>query len=283
VVAAGVVAAVPKFAFVSGVVNNDNLANLLGAVVALLSIACVVAPPATRNRRLLAAAVIGLVLGAVVLTKVTAAMLGIGALAAVLSSARDRREWPALTGVLVLASLAVCGWWLVSNWVLYGDPVANGAFRDYFRHFFPPLLATAGPFKQAFDVVPKEFYKSFWYDSGHNQFIWHWWVYLPLWTLAVAALCGFALRGSGAAPRRALVVLALLAVGAISTVWILGLQTTTSQGRLAFIGLAAIACLLALGMERWPGPVILRFALPVIGLLGTLIAIQRDIFNVYHH
>jgi hypothetical protein len=240
-----------------------------------------VATPGTRRGRLLAACGLGLLVGAVTLTKITGAMLAVGALASVLLVSR-RVEWRLLMGVFCTSALAVCGWWLISNWIRYGDPLAAGAFRDYFEDFFPPLLDTAPPLEQAVSVVPKDFYKSVWYSSGHNQFVWRFWTYLPLWLLTIAGLAGFAFRAKATPSRRAIVVLALLAAGGLSTVWILGLQTTTSQGRLAFIGLPAFACLLALGIERWPGSPALRFALPMIGMLGTVVAIQRDIFDIYY-
>jgi hypothetical protein len=51
--------------------------------------------------------------------------------------------------------------------------------------------------------------------------------------------------------------------------------------RIGFIGLSAIAVLVALGLERWHAPLVLRFALPALGLIGTVIAIRQDIVGIY--
>jgi hypothetical protein len=45
------------------------------------------------------------------------------------------------------------------------------------------------------------------------------------------------------------------------------------------VGLAAIAALAALGVERWRLPV--RFVLPAMGLIGTLVAIQQNVLAVH--
>jgi hypothetical protein len=76
-------------------------------------------------------------------------------------------------------------------------------------------------------------------------------------------------------------VLAVLAVGALSAVWIVGLDTSSFQARVAFTGLPAIGCLAALGLERLPVPVALRFVGPALGVVGTVIAIRHDIIDTF--
>jgi hypothetical protein len=76
-------------------------------------------------------------------------------------------------------------------------------------------------------------------------------------------------------------IASLIAAGSVAIVWVLGLQTTTEQGRVAFVGLPAIALLVALGYERLalrPG---WRFLLPAIGLVGTVLAIRYDVLIPY--
>jgi hypothetical protein len=48
-----------------------------------------------------------------------------------------------------------------------------------------------------------------------------------------------------------------------------------------FLGLAAFGCLVALGLERLPLPVIARFVFLALGLAGTLFALQTDVWQVY--
>jgi hypothetical protein len=79
---------------------------------------------------------------------------------------------------------------------------------------------------------------------------------------------------------RPLVVLSVIVVAALSSVWITSLSTDTYDGRVAFIGLPALGCLAALGLERWKAPVPVRFVGPAIGVVGTMVAIRQDILTV---
>jgi hypothetical protein len=77
-----------------------------------------------------------------------------------------------------------------------------------------------------------------------------------------------------------LIVLITIVAAALSAVWITSLSTGTYEGRLAFIGLPAVACLAALGLERRKAPVAVRLAAPAIGIVGTVVAIHQDILTV---
>jgi hypothetical protein len=79
-------------------------------------------------------------------------------------------------------------------------------------------------------------------------------------------------------PQRALTLVAVVAAAGFLSVWLVAFQTATYEARLAFTALPAIACLAALGLERWKLPV--RFVLPAMGLIGTVVAIQRDVLAV---
>lgn len=287
VVAAAVVAFVPKFVFLSSVVNNDSLSNALGALATLLAVIAVVAKPETLRGRLWLAAAMGAVIGLLILAKMTAGTIGIGLIVALLITRPSRREAAMLVGVLLAATLAVSGWWFIRNWAWYGDPLAAKATTDHLRDLFPPLFAVPPLFEQAFENLPKGIYKSFWYTSGWNQYYWtRGLLYAPFWILAAIGVIGSALPSaarfvtrppSGAQP---LIVLGVIALSAISVIWVLGLQTTQDQARVAFMGLPAIACLVAIGYERLRMPVPARFVLPAIGLLGTIVALQRDVIGI---
>jgi hypothetical protein len=58
-------------------------------------------------------------------------------------------------------------------------------------------------------------------------------------------------------------------------------QSFWSQGRIAFVSLAAIAVLYALGTERWRVPTVTRFALPVIGICGIAVALNEHVIQYY--
>ena len=73
---------------------------------------------------------------------------------------------------------------------------------------------------------------------------------------------------------------------AAAALWITGASNAalpgTIQGRLFLPGLAALACLVAVGWERLRAPMVLQWALPALGLVGTLYAIYDDVWSVYH-
>ena len=79
-------------------------------------------------------------------------------------------------------------------------------------------------------------------------------------------------------PKRVLVTLAVLTLAAFAAVWVVAFQGATYEARLALTGMPALACLAALGVERWKLPV--RFLLPFMGLIGVLIAIHNDVLAV---
>jgi hypothetical protein len=166
--------------------------------------------------------------------------------------ARDRREALRLAGVALVAAAAVCGWLLVQNQVRYGDPLALTATDAHFRAVFPPILQVAGSLERIFVQIPKGVYKSFWYVSGWNQFSWRWYWYLPFWLLAGVGLAGLvrSRKGQSELAHGVLPVLSSMAVGAAAIVWVLGVHTSTEQARVAFVGLPAMAILVAVRYER---------------------------------
>jgi hypothetical protein len=117
---------------------------------------------------------------------------------------------------------------------------------------------------------------SFWYQSGWNQFHWAWPVNLIFWLVLAAALAGLIRRGID---RGVIVTLTTISIAGFLSVWILAFQTGTYEARYALVGVAAIAALAALGLERWRLPV--QLLLPAMGLCGTLIAIQQNVLAVH--
>lgn len=285
VVAGALVAAVPKFVFLSGVVNNDNLANALAAALTLLCVTNVVHPPASTRARHAVAAAGGLLVGLLFLAKITTSLLVPALVVALWFVAPSRREAVRLVAVAGVVAVAVSGWWLVMNQAWYGDPLASAATKDHLRGIVPALLVLADPLTQVTTTL-RGVWRTFWYSSGWNQFQWPAWAYAPFWALLGLGLAGLGRRSRDASPvdpsrRRAVAVLAVIALASVAIVIVLGLQTTQLQGRVMFVGLPAIAVLAALGIERWPTPVAVRFALPALGLLGTLYALRTDVLTIY--
>lgn len=283
VVAAAVVAGVPKFVFVSGVVNNDSLATLAGALTTLAALRLLLRPPAGGQDRLLACAVVGICLGAAVLSKVTAATIVLPALVAVVAISGYGGRLAAHLAALLAGALVVTGPWLPYNQLTYGDPLALEAQTTYLRAAVPALFTDGASLQRLLIDVPRGVWRSFWYVSGWNQFFWPDWAYLPFWGGMALAVAGW-LRPSDshpAATRGAVVLLIAAAVAGIATVELVGAVATQEQARIGFIGLSAIAVLVALGLERWRAPLVLRFALPALGLAGTVLAIRQHVVGIY--
>jgi uncharacterized membrane protein YjjB (DUF3815 family) len=109
-----------------------------------------------------------------------------------------------------------------------------------------------------------------------GQFHWSGQVNLVFWVVLAAAVVGIIGRH---VDRWTLATLLTIAVAALLSVWIVAFQTSTYEARYVYVGLSAIAALVALGLERWKLPV--RFILPAMGLVGTVVAIQQNILAVH--
>jgi hypothetical protein len=274
VVAASVVAFLPRFIFLSSFVTNDNLVDLLGAAFVLAAVRFV------RHRSGWRMAWVGLVFGLLVATKLSTLPVGL----VVVVLAWMVPGWWAKVGRLAAAAAAAAvtgGWYLIQNTVRYGDPLAARASVHYLELTggLGTILApyrVADPLHLVFVQVPARIGTTFWYQSGWNQFGWPAGVDLVLW--AALALCLLGLVGRQV-PRPTVVTLVSMTLAGLLSVWIVAMQTSTYQGRYVLVAAAAIAGLVALGVERWP--LVVRFALPAMGLAGTLVAINQDILSVH--
>lgn len=274
VVAASLVAFLPHFAFLSSFVTNDNLANLLGAVLVLASVRFLMKPSLWRI------ALVGAVFGLLVITKLSALPVGIViiVLAAMAPSWSRRFAQLAVGGG---ATLALSLWYLVQNTVRYGSPLAGGASTRYLEKvgglgtLDGKPYKVSDPFSLIFLQVPGRFLHSFWYQSDWNAF--HWplpvdIIFLVATLLALAGLIRYNVD------TRVLVTLGVIVIAGLLAVWILAFQSATYEGKYAIVSISAMAGLVALGVERWRLPV--RFLLPAVGLASILWAIQTDVISV---
>jgi hypothetical protein len=264
----------PRFVFLSAFVTNDNLVDFLGAVLVLLALRYARRPSAWRM------AWVGFTFGLLVATKLSALPLGLILLVLPLMA----KGWKRRAGFLaigVASAFSTCGWYLIQNTVRYGDPLARAASVRYLIQvgglgtILTPYVV-ANPWALIFVQVPQRILTTFWYQSGWDQFHWSWpvgLVFSLVLLLALVGLIGVHLD------RRVLAILWTITVAGFLSVWIVAFQTKTYEARYVFVGLAAIAALAALGLERWKLPV--RFVLPAMGLIGTLVAIQQDVLAVH--
>ena len=274
IVGASLVAFLPRFVFMSAFVTNDNLVNLLGAILAFLAVRYVREP--TRWR----IAWVGAIFGLLVITKLSALPVGlvIVSLAFMVTGWKRRIEF---LGTGAFAALAVCGWYLIQNTIRYGDPLARGASARYLAQvgglgtLFTSYKA-GNPLSLIFDRVPARIGNTFWYQSGWGQFHWPWPVNVVFWVVLAGSLAGLVHRHCD---RNVLIALTTIAAAGFLSVWVVSIQTSTYEARYVLVGLSATAALAALGLERWKVP--LRFVLPAMGLIGTLVEIQQNVLAVH--
>lgn len=280
VVAAAVVAFAPRFVFVSSFVTNDNLVNVLGAVLIYVSVRYTVSPS------FLTSVAVATVLGLLVITKLSA-LSALAVLAPVALSIRPRSKRLQFVGIAIVTMLAVCGWYLVQNTVRYGDPLAAAASQRYLTPigglgtFGAPYVVT-DPLRLVVSNVPSRIWKEFWY--GWNRFRWPATTSLVLWLGLAFALSGllWTKRAGDRRPPRpkrdALAILTVCAVAGFVSVWIVAFSTGSYSARLALLGLPPLACLAALGLERWRLTV--RLLLPLLELIGAIVAVQQNVLGV---
>jgi 4-amino-4-deoxy-L-arabinose transferase-like glycosyltransferase len=278
--AAALVATLPQFLFISGSINNDNLANLVATAVIVASFRVLERPESARE-----AVALGLLLGlGLCIKKTVLALLPpvVGILAWSLArGAAPRGRLLANAGAGAGAMLAVGGWVWLRNLQLYGDPLGSEVERTTLQ-FIVNEQSLLSPY----------FRYLFWKASGASFVGLFGWmqIQLPLasyayWCLLLGA--GVGMAGAAAwfrGARRAAVTLAA-AFGLSSLAAVVHYNTTfpEPQGRFLFPVIAPVAAAAALGIERivarLPGsPRLLRVALvaPLVAIDGVaLLRIAR--------
>jgi len=261
--AAGCHAFLPQFLYMSGAINNDNGATLLGALMTWQMLRLLRAPDARGFAGL------GALLGLGVLTKVsllamapaigwTVAWAAYHHAGTWRARAKSALWWSACVG---LPALALAGWWAARNLRLYGDPLAWNIWMQSYARFartFPitPSYALRFTWQQ---------FRTFWGLFGWSRVLLPTWLYL-LW-LGVTVMGAFGLgkrlwkqwqrrRDLHAEQIARLLLLAAICGGFLLSTWRLGLKLdiTAAQGRFLFPALSALATLFALGWMAWELP-----------------------------
>jgi len=119
--AAAVCAFVPQFTFISGMLNNDNLAAMLSSM-AIFCLVRILKEASIGSRQLVKLSLIA-ALG--LLTKYTTFFLIPVALVAILLKSKDAKQALKLSFLFLLVVGVVAGWYYYSNVLLYGDPLAS--------------------------------------------------------------------------------------------------------------------------------------------------------------
>ncbi|MBC7251385.1 MAG: glycosyltransferase family 39 protein [Anaerolineae bacterium] len=287
--AAAITAFNPMFCFISGAVNNDNLTMLLcaAALFQLIHLLRTSLPTfQSSNPPALQLIILGLTLGAAVLTKESA--LGLLPLTALAISyvAWRRRSWRIfLAGGIITAGLValIAGWWYWRNWVLYGDWLGLEVFIAILgQRAAPATLRQLWGERQGFMM-------AYWGLFGGVNVPLPGWVYTVLNGVVIFAAAGLIawlirlvahyLRSRNLKPETwnpelvagYLLLLAWPAVVVISwSRW--ATVTWSSQGRLVFSAISAWSVLTALGLAAWLPQRWTRVLLALVGAFMLVIA-----------
>jgi len=274
VLAAALVATFPQFVFESSFVTNDNLANTLGAVLVFCAVKCV-----TLKFSLRWIALTGVTFGLLIDTKISTLLLGL-IIPVVALMAPGWRSRLSLLAYGVIAALVASSWYLIQNWVRYGDPLARQASSRYLAKVGGLATSPGIPYtvRQPLHLilvdVPYRILRTIWYESGAGLFHWPTWISVVITCVIGAILLGLiGQHYSG----EILTVLITISVSALASVWLIAFQTASYSSRYALVGVGGVATLVALALQRWS--MSLRWLLPIAALFGCCVAIDQNIFN----
>jgi hypothetical protein len=290
----GVLIGVPMLASTSAAINNDNLANVLGALLTLLLIRTVVAPDGSSA----AAARLGAVLGLGVLTKLTLGVFLPIALLAIAVRAvrhRQRRDEPIYEAVVLLAiMLLVLSPWLVRQGLTYGwdDLLAKGRHDAVMtgQHGFSSFtLSDPLSWLRFLRVWTETLFRSSWALFGWVQITAPGELYVLWKALTLVAVVGAAVNfarqlATGHTqgwhtvdPRPAL--LGVVVMGTLLTIVYYNVTTDIQpQGRFVFVAAAAIGTLFVLG---WATVLPSRARLPGLSIL-ILTLLALNVYTLEH-
>ncbi len=263
--AGALVAFTPMFLFISGSVNNDNLAMLLAGLLLLLLVRMTRRYASITLQHFVT---VGVVAGLGMLTKYSLGFLLPLVGVAALDVAVRRRDWklPA-QGTLLAAFLTIliAGWWYQRNVVLYGDATGLNVFVEILgKRQVPADLAQLWRERDAF-------LKGYWGLFGGLNVPMAQWTYPIFNAIGLIGLVGAAIylarrvrlpRGDARATIQAwaghdwgIGIRELLVLAWPVLVFVSWMQwaavTWSSQGRLVFSAITAITAWLAVGLAAW--------------------------------
>ncbi len=236
--ALGLVAFMPQFLYLSGTINNDNLLFLLSTLSLLLLIRLRRDGPSLRLALLL-----GLVLGFILLTKVSAMVLAIPVGFALLLDRQSWRYAPLILGIVFV----IAGWWYLRNLALYGDPTGVRVLLETWKG--ETIRAGAIALDIGLTRVPYS-YQTFWARFGQGAVAVGQPIYVFFDVLAISSIAGLILSFRRIGMYAGIVlVFALTWVGALvyyaSTAW------SGNQGRYLLPALASWGAIVSWGLDRW--------------------------------
>ncbi len=248
ILAASFIAFLPQFGFISGMANNDSL------IIALTCLAFLFFLHAWKATSFRASAILGLLLGLALLTKLTAVALWAAialAIALGLNGGRLRERITSLVVVFAAAGLVVAPWTLY-NVVEFGDPLTWSRLLTLVPRVTPLTV-------QDWELYAQRMFESFWGKFGGAT-------HLGFPPLAYVALAGLLLLAAGGVAllvndwrngkplrvnRNALAILLLFeSILFLAHLRLYIAEYGADQARQAFSGLPFFGILFAAGLDR---------------------------------
>jgi 4-amino-4-deoxy-L-arabinose transferase-like glycosyltransferase len=193
-IAAAFVGLLPPMFAVSASVQNDQLTMVLATVAAIVAIRAL-----DSEGSLTMWALAGALIGFAVLSRVSAVVVLVALVLVVVSSASRRRAQAKPLGVAIVCFVAVCGWWLLRNQILYGDLSGRGGLERV-GLYFPPLELTLRSFGSwlrdwvATVWMPTQYYRNYFSSPRVLQGVLVLWTAVLLFLVACGAVRGMAGR-----------------------------------------------------------------------------------------
>lgn len=266
--AAGLVATLPQFLFISASINNDNLVTLASTATIYAALRF------WRRPSVRVALALGLLLGIALLTKKSALFL-IPAVVVIVAAlwVRHEPDRPAVarSGLIAIGIGALLGGPVfIRNQIVYGDPLGTAMEREalpelvdekslgspyWVETFLPRLLES---FVGVFGWM------NVWLPSGVYL------VYLAIGLVAIVGLLRW-VSDSRSDDRWIVGFLLLLGVLCLAGVVYYNLTYTQYQGRFLFPAIAPIATLAAFGLWRWRTLIAVRIHVLLVPVMAILL------------
>lgn len=275
----GSIAFLPMFIHISGSINNDNLANLFGALIAYMTVR-LLKRPFSFNLYLGTAIVISLSL----LTKVTlyplALILFVLAIVKWFKDSkrykgdRPRTYFTKTLIVFLLIVVVVSGWWFARNMSIYGEPFGHKYAKDLWYESQHRELFT----QENLILWGRKTYESFWGIFGYMDIAMNPLVYQFFWLIggiffAFVLVYLFVREKDKTLSITRYIYLAMIIV-------ILGFLFNNSrtffqpQGRYMFVVLVPIFALVAMSLNKFLPKKVIKYLVPVYLCLMVLISLH---------
>lgn len=236
-------ALLPQFLFITGTINNDNLANLLGTAFILSCLKIIYSPNDSRNYLLA-----GITAGLALITKKNFIALAPGLLVAIgyaFTDTKDKRRLLINCTMLIGTALILSGWWFIRSWNIYGELLGSAMEKNtlaasiHSKSIFSPYFMAEMPFVAFISFVGR----FGWVNVPVSKYV------LLLYASIISlGLFGFAVRlVKSRLKDRAMVSSMIFVCLCLSGFIYYNLTYTQPQGRFMFPSLSAISLILTYG------------------------------------